>query len=257
MRVAERELRACVDERSDLLRRLNSHFTQEGKRIPRSWQTSEKKTSQVREKLKELGGERQIACRRLFARIVKMTREEKYWRRRVWKLCEGIPEVAVAREELPGFGRVIAGIVYGEMGDGRRYYSAKAFARATGLTPGYRESGGRVQGSGIVRAGNRRARWAFTQAAKACLRCKRGPGVQVKAWIEAHTRNGRRKKAIVAAGRKLAEAYWRLFKTGETFDVTKAFPVKKGLLAQVPAAKRGVGASAAKEAVRVEGTAAG
>ena len=171
----------------------------------------------------------------MFARIVKMTREEKYWRRRMEKLCEGIPEVEIARRELPGVGRVIGCTVYGEMGDGRRYYAAKAFARGTGLTPGYRQSGDHKQGGGIVRAGNHRTRWAFTQAAKSCLRCKRGAGVQVKAWIERHTRNGRRKKAIVAAARKLAEGYWRLFQYGETFDVTKAFPVKGAVLAAAEA----------------------
>ena len=57
---------------------------------------------------------------------------------------------------------IVAGLIYGELGSPERFHEAKCYAKATGLTPAYRESGGRAQAVGISRQGSRLARWAFT-----------------------------------------------------------------------------------------------
>ena len=81
--------------------------------------------------------------------------------------------------------------------------------------------------AGMSRAGSRHARWALTRAVVACMRCKRGPGVNVKYWVLRRTRNRPKKPVSVAAARKLAEGIWRLFELGEEFDLAKAFPSGK------------------------------
>ena len=109
------------------------------------------------------------------------------------------------------------------MGDPRRYRSPKAYAKATGLTPGYRESAGRRKSKGITREGSAHVRWALTRAVLACMRCRQGPGLAVRRWVDARLRRRSKKDAMVAAARKLAEGIWRLFHLGEAFDVTRAF----------------------------------
>jgi transposase len=127
--------------------------------------------------------------------------------------------------ELPGMKSVVAGLIYGEMGPAQRFRSEKAYAKATGITPGKRESGGKVQLMCISREGSRLARWALTRAVLACMRCRRGVGAQVKTWVAKQVaRHKPKRKVIVAAARKLAEGVWRLAKWGETFDLKRAFP---------------------------------
>lgn len=122
-------------------------------------------------------------------------------------------------------GPVTAGLLYGELGAPERYYNEKAYAKATGLTPSHRESGGKRQVGSITRAGSRFSRWALTRAVIVCMHCKKGPGAQVKAWIEKQRGRGKHKlKVIAAAARKLAEGVWRLIAWGKAFELEKAFP---------------------------------
>jgi hypothetical protein len=77
----------------------------------------------------------------------------------------------------------------------------------------------------ITRHGSRLGRWALTRSVLACMRCKKGPGVQVKAWVlKQVSRQKAKRKVIVAAARKMAEGVWRLFAWGEAFDLRRAFP---------------------------------
>jgi hypothetical protein len=56
------------------------------------------------------------------------------------------------------------------------------------------------------------------------MRCKQGPGVNVKYWVLRRMQHRSKKAVYVAAARKLAEGIWRLFQLGEEFDLAKAFP---------------------------------
>ena len=113
---------------------------------------------------------------------------------------------------------IVAGLIVGELGSPSRFRSEKAYAKATGLTPANRKSGGKSQAVNISREGNRPSRWAFTRAVLACLRCKKGSGVHLKSWaMKQMARQKIKRKVIVAAARKLAEGVWRLVRSGETF----------------------------------------
>lgn len=226
LRIASRELRSWTDMRSDLLRRFKSHLAQAGVNVPKSWQASKKGRQKTREIIKQLEGERQRAAEVLFKQINKLTRQLLYWRERVRVLALNFPEVKIMSAEMPGFGNIVSGAVVAELGSPRRFYAENAYAKATGLTPGYRESGGNGVKTGITRQGSRHARWAFTRAVISCMRCKSGDGLQIRKWVEERAKYKPKKKVIVAAARKLAEGVWRLFALGEVFNLAKAFPVK-------------------------------
>jgi transposase len=213
LRIASREVRAYVEERSDLLRRFSAHLAQSGHKPPKEWHRSRVKREVVKKLLAALKNAYTPALLRLERQIRRLSKEIAFWCARVKQLCVSFPAVQTMIEEMPGLGPTTAATVYAELGDPQRFKSEKAYAKATGLTPGYRITGGKKMAGAITRAGSAQARWALTQAAMACKRCRR----------EQHRK---RKKVVVAAGRKLAEGIWRLFALGECFDLAKAFPGK-------------------------------
>lgn len=227
MRIASRELRSVIDERSDLKRRLKSHLAQLGLGFTASaWSSTpgRAKIAALVCQVKAEHGLRGQAIGRLWERVQMMDEEVEHWRECVDQLAKRFDEVALLEDQLPGVGRQIAAVIWSELGDPSRYRSAKSFAKATGLTPGYRESGGRKSKQKITRMGSAHVRWALTRAILACTRCTKDPGgCAVRHWLERAQRRKPRKAAIVAAARKLAEAVWRLFALGEAFDLTRAF----------------------------------
>lgn len=226
LRVASRELRAYTNARGDLLRRFKSHLAQAGQSVPKNWQTSKVGRAKAKEVVALVQGERGQALKRLQREIGRLTHTVLFWRARLAELSQPLPAVKTLCAEMPGFGPIISATVVAELNEPKAYHNAKAYAKATGLTPGQRESGGKAQRVGITHAGSRHARWAFTRAVLSCLRCKRGVGQRIRQWVEARTKYKPKCKVIVAAARKLAEGVWRLFALGEVFDLARAFPVK-------------------------------
>lgn len=226
LRVASRELRCWVNQRSDLLRRFKSHLAQAGLKVPKNWQASKLGRTKAKEVILQVPAERGRALMILLKQIGRLSRQMLYWHKRVEELSKDLPAVKTLIEEMPGFGPVISGAVVAELGEPKRFYNQKAYAKATGLTPGYRESGGHSSNTRITRQGSRLARWAFTRAVIGCMRCKSGAGLSIKQWVERHGKHKPKKKVIVAAARKLAEGVWRLFALGEAFNLARAFPVR-------------------------------
>ena len=226
LRVATREHRSYVEQRSDLLRRFGAHLAQAGRSLPKEWHRSQLKRETVKALLAELSGAAVLALKRLYVQIMRLGKEVKFWAAEVRRVSQSFPQLQLMIQEVPGLGAVTAATVYAELGDPRRFKNEKAYAKSTGLTPGYRISAGKHAGMAITRAGSAHARWALTQAAMACLRCKRGAGAQVRQWLERRFKQRARKKVVVAAARKLAEGVWRLFALGECWQLERAFPGK-------------------------------
>jgi len=226
LRIATRELRAYTNQRADLLRRFKAHLAQAGRDVPKNWHASKVGRGRAKKIVSELPGERGLALRQLMKALSQLTRMMQRWRERIETVSRGLPAVKMLGAELPGFGPIVSAIVVSELNAPKNYHSEKAYAKATGLTPGQRESGGKAQAVGITRAGSRHARWAFTRAVLACLRCKKGTGAQIRAWVAGREKYKPKRVVIVAAARKLAEGVWRLFALGEAFNLARAFPVK-------------------------------
>jgi transposase len=227
LRVVSRELRSVVDARSDLMRRMKSHLAQLGMGFPASdWASVEGRSriAALVARVRAEHGERGEAIGRLWSRIGAMDEEVDHWRERVKRIGKRFEQIKLIDEEMPGVGWQLAAVVWSELGDPGRYHDAKAYAKATGLTPGYRSSGGRAGKGKITREGSAHARWALTRAVVGAMRCRGGPGLAVKKWVQRMCRRKSKKAAMVAAARKLAEGIWRLFRLGEAFDLARAFP---------------------------------
>lgn len=223
LRMAVRELRAVTGEHSDLKRRFRSLLAQSGEALRQNAFETKVGQKEIEALLARQKGMQGEALRRLWRRIQALRQERTEWARLVKEQTRPFPEVALLQEELAGVGETLAPILWAELGTPTRFRSAKAYAKATGLTPGYRESGGRRKIMAMTRAGSPHVRWALTRAIVSCLHSRRGAGLAVKTWVQTRCRRKPKKVAIVAAARKMAEAVWRLFKWGEAFDLLRVY----------------------------------
>ncbi len=146
------------------------------------------------------------------------------WEQQIGELADRFPEVQILEREMPGIGTKLAAVMVAEFGPIERFTAPNAMGRFAGITPSDRSSAGTQRYGSITREGSAHLRWALTQAAMGCLRCRSGPGLAAGNWIRAKERRmGCKGKARVAGGRKLAESIWRLFHWGERFDAAKPF----------------------------------
>jgi len=124
--------------------------------------------------------------------------------REIRKRSEASP-IAQALEEIPGVGPFIASLLIAEIGDVRRFPTAKHLASYTGLVPSLYASGEHRWGGPITKQGSAILRWALVQAAHRAALSPRFQG-----FYQRHRQRHGAGKATVALARKLAViAYYR------------------------------------------------
>jgi transposase len=109
---------------------------------------------------------------------------------------------------IPGIGPFIAIVLVLELGDIRRFPSAKHVASYIGLTPRVRASADRVRSGHITREGNRLLRWVLVLAA---TQASRRPG-PLRTWFRMVQSRTGKKRARVALARRLAELVYHCWK---------------------------------------------
>lgn len=224
LRIATRERTANVGQRTKVINRLKSHFSQVGLVVPSSSIRTREAQLFLAEKAIEIEGVRGRALRSCIDEMEYLDTAIEQWEEVIDELCVSLPDVKRIENEIPGAGPTLAAIIVAESGDIRRFHSAKAYGCATGLTPSDQSTSGMTRHGGITRSGNPHLRAAMTQTAMGCLRARSNPGLAVGDWIRVHQKKmGNKAKARAAGGRKLAESIWRLFNYGECFDAARAF----------------------------------
>jgi transposase len=94
----------------------------------------------------------------------------------------------------------------------RNMRDRRAVARYGGLTGSPHESGSKSREKGLARSGNARVRRGMIQLAWRFLDYQKDSALA--RWFEARTKNGSRKKMIVALARKLLIALWHFVRDG-------------------------------------------
>jgi transposase len=100
---------------------------------------------------------------------------------------------------IPGVGEVTVEAFISEVGDVRRFGSQKKVAAYVGLSPGQRESAGKVKELNITHRGSRLLRWALSQASWQLVR----RDLRWRAIFEGIAKRRGKKKAITAIARRL------------------------------------------------------
>jgi transposase len=134
--------------------------------------------------------------------------------RRLHELLDGDPELALLLT-IPGVGFITAATLLAELGDWRRFASAKQVSAYFGIVPSVRASAAVAHYGRITRAGSPHARRALVEAAHTAVRL---PGPARERYASLVRRRGK-KVALVAAARVLLELSWTLLKRGEMFQV--------------------------------------
>lgn len=228
LRIATRERTESVRRRTVLYVRIRAHLAQMGRGLPTATLRSAKARAMLARVVAETPGMRGYAIGGCLEELDQVDRRIEAWEEKIVQLGRDLPAVAAIERHLPGAGPALAATIVAESGPLERFATAKAYARYTGLTPGERSSGGRTAFGRISREGSTHLRWALTQAAMACTRARRGPGLAVGDWIRSRQRRtGMKGKMRCAAARKLAESVWRLFHYGECFDAGRAFGARQ------------------------------
>ena len=237
LRIATRHRSAVVQERTRAIKRARAQVRQAGlgNVLWPGALATERGLARIREMAASLEGMQGVAISEDLEHIQFLDARISQWDQRIEVLSSQMFEVIALRKAIPGMGQVLAATVIAEAGPIQRFHSPKALARYAGLTPSERTSGGRQSLGAITKEGSASLRWALCQAVMCSMRCRSGPGVHLAHWVRcAQRRLGSKKKGQVAGARKLAEAIWRLFETGEVFDFRKPFgPVPAQVWAQL------------------------
>jgi transposase len=122
-------------------------------------------------------------------------------------------EARAVLESMPFVGPVTVDVVVSEVGDARRFRSAKRLASYAGLAPGQRESAGHKQELGIGKEGSRLLRWVLVEAA---WRLVSGSRHWQTVFENLKKRRGK-KKAIVAVARRLLGVMFSLLRSGQRY----------------------------------------
>lgn len=115
---------------------------------------------------------------------------------------------------IPGVGEVTSEVVLAELGDVRRFRSAKQAVAYAGLAPGWRESAGKRKDLSIEKKGSRLLRWVLVEAAWQVVRYN----PRWKEVFESLARRTGKKKAITAVARRLLSVMVALLKSGRPYD---------------------------------------
>jgi transposase len=122
-------------------------------------------------------------------------------------------EARALLESIPGVGPVTVDVVISEVGDIRRFRSAKQVVAYAGLAPGWRESAGKRVELPISKEGSPLLRWALVEAA---WRLVRQSCYWARIFENLKQRRGK-KKAIVAVARRLLGIMVALLRQGQRY----------------------------------------
>jgi transposase len=119
---------------------------------------------------------------------------------------------------IPGVGEVTVEAFLAEVGDVRRFGSQKKVAAYVGLSPGQRESAGKVKELNITHRGSRLLRWALNQASWQLVRCD----LRWRRIFEALAKRRGKKKAVTAISRRLLCVMVALVQQGQAYRLNAA-----------------------------------
>lgn len=134
------------------------------------------------------------------------------------EFCKKAPaaerEARAVLDSMPEVGTVTIDVVVSELGDWRRFRSAKRVVSYAGLDPGSRESAGKARQLGISKEGSRLLRWAMIETAWRLVNKYR----RWKRLFERLKKNtGSEKQAIVGVARHVLCVMFALLRDGQAY----------------------------------------
>ena len=171
----------------------------------------------------QLPGTHYMLCSQL-RRIVRLTLEvEKLGELLFGKMTDS--PTTQALKTIKGCGPVLSTIIATEVGDIRRFASAKNFQSYCRLAPTSKLSNGKSKGQGNAKNGSAYLSWALTELATLMARFNPEVGAEFQRLLA--RAGGLRVKAIRALAAKISRAIFHMLRNGEVFDVKRCFAPRK------------------------------
>ena len=130
-------------------------------------------------------------------------------------------DILVMKASLPSVGSQTAATILAELGDPKRFGSARAVAAYAGLVPRVAQSADRAHHGRMTKQGNPELRWVLSQWAVRLL--ARDP--LVREWAAALRKRVHKNKVRMALARRLLVGVWAMLRTGEAFDLNRCLGV--------------------------------
>ena len=171
----------------------------------------------------QLPGTHYMLCSQL-RRIVRLTLEVEKLGEMLFEKMADSP-TAQALKTIKGCGPVLSTIIATEVGDIRRFASAKNFQSYCRLAPTSKLSNGKSKGLGNAKNGSAYLSWAMTELATLMVRFNPEVGAEFQRLLARS--GGLRVKAIRALAAKVSRAVVHMLRNGEVFDVKRCFAPRK------------------------------
>lgn len=155
------------------------------------------------------------ACLEAELRLIESTTEEiEGLDERIAALSAADPEVQLLMS-IPGLDYYSAFVIKSEVGDFRRFHSAKQLTCYAGLAPSVRQSGSYCVHGRITKKGRSALRWMTVECA---LAARRGSPKLSRFYERVRRKSRMAAKAKVATGRKILELCWHIIRSGQTYS---------------------------------------
>jgi transposase len=138
-------------------------------------------------------------------------------KKRIKQMAEADEEAKLWMQTLPSVGPQTALMVRAEIGDARRFRSARAVASYAGVVPRVTASADKSHHGGMTHRGNAHLRWIVGQWAVRLM----STNETVKAWARLMCRRMHKNKARVALAHRLIVGLWVMLKRGEAFSLER------------------------------------
>lgn len=116
-------------------------------------------------------------------------------------------------QTMPGIGEYAAKVIMSEIGDIKRFPSAKKLCNYAGIIPSQSQSAGTDRRGRITKQGSRNLRWILVQCAHVTVQI---PGKFQKYYYKL-SRKKPKSKAVVAVARKMLTIQWYMLKNREPY----------------------------------------
>jgi transposase len=136
-------------------------------------------------------------------------------------------DVVQRLQTIPGIALILSHVIRAEVGEITRFANRRKFTAYVGLAPLADDSADRHGPRHISPFCNHVLRWAFIEAAAACVHSSKCP----PKWRVLHSRLSRQsgaQKARVAVARELAELTYTLWRTGESYREIRSSKPPRG-----------------------------
>lgn len=124
-------------------------------------------------------------------------------------------DVILMKQSLPSMGSQTATTLLVELGDPRRFGSARAVAAYAGLVPRVAQSADKAHHGRMTKQGNPELRWVLSQWAVRLL----AKDPLVREWASVLRKRVHKNKVRMALARRLLVSVWVMLRTGEAFDM--------------------------------------